>query len=153
MKSRGYWVNNEHIVFKNAIKPCKFCGFCPYGQLVEEFPVPSLSRDEAIQRNENLIKALKDGSIDKLKSTDPNFITKEDAMIEIHDFNPEDYPEKPVPIDKMECSVFGHHCPVYYHAELFCEEEQVTQEEIDAFEKEMNDYMKKVIENSTKRKK
>ncbi len=43
MTSDGSWINNEHIVFKNAIKPCKFCGFCPYGQLVEDFPPQLLS--------------------------------------------------------------------------------------------------------------
>lgn len=150
MKSKGYWVNNKHIVFKNAIKPCKFCGFCPYGQLVEEFPVPSLSREAAIKRNEYMIKSLEEGFFDKMNPNHPDYMTKEDVINDIKEFNPEDYLENPVPLDKMKCEIFGHHCPVYYHAELFAETEQVTQEEIDDFEQEMDEYLQKVIENSTR---
>jgi hypothetical protein len=148
MRSKGYWVNNKHIVFKDAIKPCKFCGFCPYGQLVEEFPVPSLSREAAIKRNEYMIKSLKEGLFDKMNPDHPDYMTKEDVMTDIKEFDPNDYPEVAVPLDKMRCGVFGHHCPVYYHAELFCEEEQVTQEEIDTFEEEVNEYLKKITESN-----
>ena len=37
------WLNNETPILKKVVKPCKLCGFCPYGQLVEEFP---LNRNE-----------------------------------------------------------------------------------------------------------
>lgn len=36
------WLNNKIIIHKdiNKIeKPCHKCEFCPYGQLVEEFPL------------------------------------------------------------------------------------------------------------------
>lgn len=33
------WLNTKIVINKKAIKPCKFCGYCPYGQLVEEFPI------------------------------------------------------------------------------------------------------------------
>jgi len=67
------WLNTKKPIFKKVVKPCKLCGFCPYGQLVEEFP---------LNRNE------------------------------------------------MSCEVFGHDCPVFYHAEFMAEEEETTNEEI-----------------------
>ena len=46
------WINNEVLLenletkdeklkefYQNLEKPCHSCGFCPYGQLVEEFPL------------------------------------------------------------------------------------------------------------------
>ena len=33
------WLNNKKIIHKNITKPCHSCGFCPYGQLVEEFKI------------------------------------------------------------------------------------------------------------------
>lgn len=32
------WLNNEKVICKEVVKPCKLCGYCPYGQLVEEYP-------------------------------------------------------------------------------------------------------------------
>jgi hypothetical protein len=53
------WLLKDH-------KPCHFTGYCPYGQLVEEFPLEE-----------------KRG--------------------------------------KYSCKVFGHNCPVFYHAEPMAE--------------------------------
>jgi hypothetical protein len=150
MTSEGYWVNNERIIWNNAVKPCKFCGFCPYGQLVEEFPVPFIPRSVAIKHQEYMVKAIIDGVFDKPDPDNPFLLTKEEAIAETENFNVEDYPEDPVPIDKMRCDVFGHHCPVYYHAELMAEDDPVTQEEITAFEQEINEYFKKVEEYNEK---
>lgn len=33
------WINNKFIRFKDVIKPCHITSYCPYGQLVEEFPL------------------------------------------------------------------------------------------------------------------
>jgi hypothetical protein len=35
------WLNNHTIVTnpEETEKPCYECGYCPYGQLVEEFPL------------------------------------------------------------------------------------------------------------------
>jgi transcription initiation factor IIE alpha subunit len=33
-------------------KPCWEIKYCPYGQLVEQFPLPPPTREEAIKRNE-----------------------------------------------------------------------------------------------------
>ena len=36
------WLNTTKMIWKKAVKPCRAVGFCPYGRLVEEFPL----RDE-----------------------------------------------------------------------------------------------------------
>jgi len=141
MTSDGRWINNEHIVFKNVIKPCKLCGFCPYGTLVEDFPLPSIPRSEAIEHNNYMANALAKGVFDKPDPKKPFLMTRDEAIAEIENFNPEDYPENPEPVNKMACGVFGHHCPAYYHAELFAEESEPTQDELDAFEKECHEYL------------
>jgi hypothetical protein len=33
------WLNNTNPIWKDAIKPCLILRFCPYGKLVEEFPI------------------------------------------------------------------------------------------------------------------
>ena len=69
------WLNTKHLVKDTSfvVKPCHKLRFCPYGQLVEEFPLE--------ERNER------------------------------------------------SCKVFGHECPVFYHAEAFAEELELLEEE------------------------
>lgn len=33
------WLNNKKIVVKDIEKPCHKLNYCPYGQLIEEFPL------------------------------------------------------------------------------------------------------------------
>lgn len=33
------WLNNKKQILKKVIKPCLLCFYCPYGTLVEEFPL------------------------------------------------------------------------------------------------------------------
>lgn len=93
-----------------------------------------------------MIKALAEGTFDKPDPDNPFLMTREMAECEIKEFDINDYVDDPIPIDKMSCGVFGHHCPVYYHAELMAEDDPVTKEEIAAFEQEINEYMQKVEE-------
>ena len=32
------WINTTKRVWKNAVRPCRMIGFCPYGPIVEEYP-------------------------------------------------------------------------------------------------------------------
>ena len=32
-------INNKEPIWKHAVKPCKIMAFCPYGQLVEMYPL------------------------------------------------------------------------------------------------------------------
>ena len=68
-KKMDKWLNSTKRIWKadEIEKPCHSCGFCVYGQLVEEFPLGK-KRDE------------------------------------------------------YSCNVFGHDCPVFYHAELIKED-------------------------------
>ena len=33
------WLNTTVIINKTIERPCNKCGFCPYGSLIEEFPL------------------------------------------------------------------------------------------------------------------
>lgn len=79
------WLNNTKRIHKlgEVEKPCYKCGFCPYGQLVEEFPL------HPEHKGKDLNKLAEKGKLDTGYS----------------------------------CKVFGHDCPVYYHAEGFTEKE------------------------------
>jgi len=85
------WINTKIKRWKVIIKPCKLCGFCPYGQLVEEFR----------------------------------------------------FQKKP---NEISCSVFGHDCPVFYHAEMFSEEKIPTIKEIKAMHNEIEQKFRKLKE-------
>lgn len=37
---KGYWLNTTEVLVKDIPKPCIKLKYCPYGQLVEEFPLP-----------------------------------------------------------------------------------------------------------------
>lgn len=37
--AKGKWLNTTKIIAPRAAKPCKKLKYCPYGQLVEEFPL------------------------------------------------------------------------------------------------------------------
>jgi hypothetical protein len=151
--SKGYWINNEQVIWKDMIKPCRLCGYCPYGQLVEEFPIPFIPRADAIAHHEYMIKALADGVFDNTPNKEnPFMLNRAEAQKEIDDFNPDDYPENPLPVNKMQCEVFGHHCPVYYHAELFAEEKEPTDDEIKAFNTEVEEAFKELEKEINERK-
>ena len=62
MNEKGYWLNTNIVRHPKIEKPCHLLNYCPYGQLVEEFPLPK---------------------------------------------------EK----TNLSCELFGHDCPVHYHAE------------------------------------
>ena len=66
------WLNTQTIIAPEIEKPCHKLGWCPYGQLVEEFPLRE-ERDE-----------------------------------------------------HFSCTVYGHDCPAFYHAEGFAEERAET---------------------------
>jgi len=54
------WLNNKNRIWKpkDVEKPCQKCGLCPYGQLVEDFPLhPEFE-------GQDLNKLAKEGKID-----------------------------------------------------------------------------------------
>jgi len=74
-----------------VLKPCQDLGFCPYGQLVEEFPLYGAEKKYA--KNRGWVTADGYPDINRV-SADKDFIAP-----------------------KYQCGIFGHDCPVYYLAE------------------------------------
>ena len=99
---------------KSVYKPCEELKYCPYGILVEEYPLPDkTNRQQAISHNERLKKVLEEKTLTKKMRN-----LMEQA---VKNFNPDDYPEE-IDIDEYlveSCRFFGHICPVYFVYEKF----------------------------------
>jgi len=101
-------------------KPCWELKYCPYGPLVEDSPLLSPTQKDAIKHNEYLKECLRTGIMGSSEPLDDARRRLFEA--EIAAFNPDDYPEEiPKEIAEMECTVFGHICPVVYVAESLTE--------------------------------
>jgi hypothetical protein len=101
-------------VFRTRCKPCWELKYCPYGPLVEQFPLPRIIRSDAIQHNEFLRKQLKAGAYDGWR--------KRMLSAEVKNFDPRNFPEQtPEEEDFMGCHIFGHYCPVFFMGEPFTE--------------------------------
>ena len=105
------WINNTKKIHSHEEieKPCHSCGYCPYGTLVEEFPLHKEAKKYAIKHNRYSKFIKKKGWIkcnkkDKGASPDLNWAA-------------------PKIKDPYSCNVFGHDCPVYYQGEMLMEEE------------------------------
>ncbi len=110
------WKQSSTVV----CKPCWELRYCPYGPLVEQFPLLPPTRREALDHHEYLIRCLDTETLGDGEPLDPKrraFFKKE-----VRDFRPADYPEEiPEEIAAMQCNVFGHICPVVFSAEGFTE--------------------------------
>lgn len=103
---------------KNVCKPCWELKYCPYGPLVEQFPLPPIARAEMVEHHERLKAQLKAGV------KDPRIRKNIKEMI-AH-FNPKDYPVVPDRSqDDKACSVFGHYCPVFFVNEPLTETQEL----------------------------
>ncbi len=97
---------------KDFQKPCHICHFCPYGVMVEEYPLQELARQYA--RDHNMwVKFVKDDAIghghyEKCSKKDKDAHEDMDNAVRLVD-------------DPYSCDVFGHDCPVYYLAESITE--------------------------------
>ena len=99
------WLNNEYILYKATLeKPCKKLGYCPYGQLVEEFPLYTKQKKYAIKHNK-YTKFIYGKGWEKCKKEDvgamPNINWASERVK-----NP------------YACETFRHDCPVYYMAKM-----------------------------------
>ena len=103
-------------VFRSRCKPCWELKYCPYGPMVEQFPLPRIIRSDAIQHNEFLKQQLKAGAYDASR--------KKRFTAQVKTFSPRDYPEQiPQEEEFMGCRVFGHYCPAFFMAEPVTETE------------------------------
>ena len=101
-------------IFRTRCKPCWELKYCPYGPLVEQFPLPRTTRQDAVSHNEFLKEQL------KARAYDPQRTREFSA--DVKNFNPQSYPEE-IPEEEafMSCHIFGHFCPVFFMAEPFTE--------------------------------
>jgi hypothetical protein len=111
-----HWKNRATRV----CKPCWELRYCPYGPLVEQSPLLPGTRTEAIAHNNYLKECLRTGALADGRRFG---VTKRNSFQEqVKAFNPQDYPETiPPAIAEMQCTVFGHVCPVVFAAEGFTE--------------------------------
>jgi hypothetical protein len=116
-------------VYKKMIKPCRILCFCPYGELVEEFPVLPPTRAEKIEHNEYLERILKAGKFDDGMKIDEESKQFFKSMLgrDLDEFPEEEDPEE----RKITCEVFGHHCPAFYVSSQLGEdcEKEIDEEE------------------------
>lgn len=107
---------------KVVCKPCWEIHYCPYGPLVEDFPLPPMTRSEATEYFTSRKKDIESGIYNK------DLKLKRRINKEVKDFNPQDYPAR-ISKDILEkkCNVFGHMCPVFFVSEPFTESERARE--------------------------
>ncbi|HAW59064.1 MAG TPA: hypothetical protein DCX03_08655 [Bacteroidales bacterium] len=108
------WLNTKRRIWKagKIERPCHACGYCPYGQLVEEFPCHQEAADYAAKHN-MWVKWDNNAPVKwvKCKKDDPDPTKMEDIDAAM-----------PFVEEHYSCKVFGHDCPAYYHAEMLAED-------------------------------
>lgn len=108
----SHW--NKRI--RKVCKPCWELKYCPYGPLVEEFPLPPPTLESASEHNEYLKNCLVTGKMGDGKKLDASRRKMFKQMIK--EFDKNQYPDViPSVVKDISCKVFGHICPVYYVAE------------------------------------
>jgi 5-methylcytosine-specific restriction endonuclease McrA len=104
---------------RQTCKPCWELKYCPYGPLVEDFPLPPITRDEDEEHRAMLQSCLKSGYLKNGQKLDPARRRLFRAMLSVPK---RDLPEKIHPfIGEVACRVFGHICPVFFVAEPLTE--------------------------------
>ncbi|MES2115208.1 MAG: HNH endonuclease [Pseudomonadota bacterium] len=105
---------------ESICKPCWEIKYCPYGPLVEDFPLLPVTLDSALEHHEYLKKCLTDNILGDGRPLDENrraFFNQN-----IANFNPDDHPrEIPQILKDAACRVFGHVCPVFFVSEPLTE--------------------------------
>jgi hypothetical protein len=103
---------------KFACKPCWELKYCPYGAIVEEYPILPTTLDEQLESNK-----IYQGFLDTdMFGHEPLGERRQGYEQTLANFNPDDYiTEIPIEIKEMECNVFAHMCPVFFDAVEFAE--------------------------------
>ena len=105
----------------DVCKPCWELKYCPYGPLVEQFPL--VIEDPFYDQSERTIRKLFNGVVKKLK--DGQYKTAEEIMGAVDRLEylwPNRWTYiKQFRTEELSCNVFGHICPVFFTAEGFTE--------------------------------
>jgi hypothetical protein len=101
-------------------KPCWELHYCPFGPLVEDFPLLPVILSEGKEHIAYLNEILKNGKFKNGEKID--IFRKKFFRKEIESFNPKSYPVSiPKTLTEASCKVFGHICPVFFTAEPLTE--------------------------------
>lgn len=101
-------------------KPCWELKYCPYGPLVEDFPLPPLTREDVETRNEYLCSCLASGRMGDGRKLDPKRRRRFER--ELQRQTGADLPDElPQIMKDISCRVFGHICPVFFVSEPLTE--------------------------------
>jgi hypothetical protein len=105
---------------KAYCKPCWELKYCPYGDLVENFPlIPPLQKD-ALEHQEYLKECINNGVLGSGENLSAEKKRVFNKMIK--EFRLADYPSSIPPyLNELSCKIFGHFCPVFFTAETFTE--------------------------------
>jgi hypothetical protein len=105
---------------RRICKPCWELKYCPYGPLVEQFPLPPMLKADVKSHYEHAKRCLRAGALpDGTKLDQKRKAYFED---EVRIFRPRDHPDEiPQVVVDASCRVFGHMCPVFYVAEPLTE--------------------------------
>lgn len=105
---------------RELCKPCWELHYCPYGPVVEDYPLLPIMKEEAKSHNEYLKLCLKTGILGSgvvLDNARRKWFAKE-----VKEFDLDEHPEViPRVLEEAACRVFGHVCPVYFVAEPLTE--------------------------------
>lgn len=107
---------------KKIIKPCWELKFCPYGPLVEDYPLPPLLISEHREHNLYLQKCLDTGFMGYNYEVPLDDERRKYIESRLADNDESDCVEKLSKFEKeASCSEFGHLCPAYFVSEPFTE--------------------------------
>ncbi len=113
-KVRAEWQRRT----KSVYKPCWELKYCPYGPLVEEFPLLSPTRSEAIEHNEFPKRQL------AANAYGPEL--RDEFQRKVREFDQSQYPVAHKKSDKKKsCTVFGHMCSVFFVKEPLTETQEL----------------------------
>ena len=107
---------------KHIVKPCWELKFCPYGPLVEEFPLPPLLLQEHREYNKYLRDCLATGFMGERHDVPMDDFRKDCFEAALRD-DDESYCVEKISTFETEasCREFGHLCPAYFVSEPFTE--------------------------------
>lgn len=108
---------------RELCKPCWELHYCPYGPVVEDFPLLPVLRSEATEHTKYLSECLETGIFGNGAPLDDE--RRKWFSERVASFEPENYPEEiPKVLSEASCRVFGHVCPVFFVAEPLTETKQ-----------------------------
>jgi hypothetical protein len=104
-------------------KPCWELNYCPYGYLVEQFPIPSMLEDDEYDLEElfeDLREKLLEGEV-----SEEHLYSEIERFLYLLPYKWADISD--LDVEDIRCNVFGHTCPVFLTAEPLSETEEIRE--------------------------